>query len=82
MNKIFSAEKNIFYNDETFDLKINKMFLVSGNYHLNVFIHTPGIIRYDEVEEVCHFEVIDDCSEFVKYGNLKLGFVFGNYKWI
>jgi lipopolysaccharide transport system ATP-binding protein len=82
MNKIFSAERDINEGSEFFNLKIKKMFLVSGNYHLNVFIHTPGVERYDEVEEICHFEVIDDCSEFVKYGNLKLGFVLGNYKWL
>ena len=56
--------------------------MVAGNYHLNVFIHIPAVQRYDQIDEVCQFEIIDDASEFVKYGSLKLGFVFGNYEWL
>ena len=81
-NKIFSAEKCIDENLEEYNLKIAKNFLVAGNYHLNVFIHIPAVQRYDQIDEVCQFEIIDDASEFVKYGSLKLGFVFGNYEWL
>ena len=83
LNKIFSAEKSIVYDiDHEFILKIDDNFLVAGNYQLNLFIHTPEVQRYHQVDEVCQFEVIDDASEFVKYGKLNHGFVFGNYKWI
>jgi lipopolysaccharide transport system ATP-binding protein len=83
LNKIFSAEKCITCDSNyEFILKIAAHFLVAGNYQLNLFIHTPAVQRYHQVNEVCQFEVIDDASEFVKYGKLNHGFVFGNYKWI
>ena len=82
-NKIFSAEKDIKYNtSHEYILKIADKFLVAGNYQLNLFIHTPAVQRYDQINEVCQFEVIDDASEFIKYGKLNHGFVFGNYEWL
>jgi len=82
LNKIFSAEKEIEENLQQYNLKIASRFLSAGNYQLRAFIHIPAVERYDEVDEVCQFEVIDNASEFIRYGHLNHGFVFGNYEWI
>jgi lipopolysaccharide transport system ATP-binding protein len=81
-NRIFSSETDIVRDKKEYKLKISKKFLVENNYHLSILIHTPEIIRYDQLDEICQFEVVDNASSFVKYGKLNHGFVFGLYKWI
>jgi len=80
-NKIFSAETAIKKEKKNYKLKILKKFLAAGNYQISMFIHIPAIARYDEVEEICPFLVVDNASEFIKYGNLKLGVVYGQFEW-
>ena len=62
-------------------LKISNRFLASGIYSLSAFIHIPRVTRYDQVDEVCHFEVIDNGSAFLIHGNYNHGVVFGDYEW-
>jgi lipopolysaccharide transport system ATP-binding protein len=79
--KIFSAETAIKKEQKEYNLKIAEKFLVAGNYQISLFIHTPAIARYEQIDEVCQFQVVDDGSDFIKYGDLKLGIVFGQYEW-
>lgn len=62
-------------------LKIDEEFLVRGKYFINAFIHIPRIIRIDEVDEVCSFEVIDGKSSLSIHGSYDYGQVFGKGKW-
>jgi lipopolysaccharide transport system ATP-binding protein len=80
--KIFSAETAIKKEQKEYNLKIAEKFLVAGNYQISLFIHTPAIARYEQIDEVCQFQVVDDGSDFIKYGDLKLGIVYGQYEWI
>jgi len=80
-NRVFSAEKNIIEGQSNYILTIEEKFLTSGRYSLQIFTHVPAVKRYYELEDVCHFEVIDDGSIFIKYGEYKHGSVFGRYTW-
>lgn len=80
-NKIFSAETRIERDRIIYNLKILKSFLAAGNYQMSLFIHTPAINRFDQVDEICQFQVVDNGSDFVKYGDLNLGIVYGLYEW-
>ena len=62
-------------------LKIDAEFLVRGKYFINAFIHIPRILRIDEVDEVCSFEVIDGKSSLSIHGSYDYGQVFGKGKW-
>ena len=80
-NRVFSAEQKIEKNIGKYVLKISNRFLASGIYSLSAFIHIPRVARYDQVDEVCHFEVIDNGSSFLIHGNYNHGLVFGDYEW-
>lgn len=80
-NRVFSAEKKIDKKIDKYVLKISNRFLASGIYSLSAFIHIPRVARYDQVDEVCHFEVIDNGSGFLIHGNYNHGVVFGDYEW-
>jgi lipopolysaccharide transport system ATP-binding protein len=79
--RIFSAEQSIVDGQKRCVLEIEAKFLSNGQYSFHIFIHTPGIARYDELEDVCQFEITDDDSIFLKYHGYDHGKVFGNYKW-
>ncbi|MFZ4679381.1 MAG: Wzt carbohydrate-binding domain-containing protein, partial [Flavobacterium sp.] len=80
-NRVFSAEQKIDKKIDKYVLKISNRFLASGIYSLSAFIHIPRVARYDQVDEVCHFEVIDNGSGFLIHGNYNHGVVFGDYEW-
>lgn len=80
-DRIFSAEKMIDPVQKNYSISIDKKFLTSGRYSIHAFIHVPNIKRYDELEDVCQFEIIDDGSLFIKYGDYNHGRVFGRYTW-
>jgi len=79
--RVFSAEKELIPHENEYQLIIEDSFLSKGQYSLQVFIHIPGIKRYDELEDVCAFEVVDDGSQFIKYGDYNHGSVLGRYTW-
>ncbi|MDP3353168.1 MAG: ABC transporter ATP-binding protein [Flavobacteriaceae bacterium] len=62
-------------------LKIDAEFLVRGRYFINAFIHIPRLMRIDEVDEVCLFEVIDEKSSLSIHGAYDYGQVFGKGIW-
>jgi lipopolysaccharide transport system ATP-binding protein len=55
--------------------------LVRGGYSITAFINQPNIVRFDEVDDVCNFEVIDTGSNMVKHGDYDYGSVFGRGRW-
>jgi lipopolysaccharide transport system ATP-binding protein len=79
--RVFSAECPIDKNKSIYTLTMEKEFLTKGVYTVHAFTHLPGILRFDEVEDVCQFAIIDLGSEFVKHGGYDHGVVFGRYNW-
>jgi lipopolysaccharide transport system ATP-binding protein len=80
--KIFSAEKKILKIDNrTYKLKINSYFLTRGIYSLEAIIYKPAVARYDFVDDVCSFEIIDAGSYFTHLETFDYGCVFGSYSW-
>jgi lipopolysaccharide transport system ATP-binding protein len=63
-------------------LIIETEFLVRGKYFINAFIHIPGLMRIDEVDEVCSFEIMDEKSNLSIHGSYDYGQVFGKGKWL
>jgi lipopolysaccharide transport system ATP-binding protein len=80
MNRVFAAESDIL--EDTMTLRINPEFLVRGKYSIHAFIHIPRNKQEDVVENVCHFEIIDNFSNLSKHDGYDYGSVFGNYEWL
>lgn len=79
-NRIFAAESC--FISESMTLKIHSNFLVRGDYSIHTFIHIPRVKQEDVAENVCHFTIIDNGSQFLKHGGYNYGSVFGNYEWV
>lgn len=80
-NRVFSAEVPLQNDKINYKLFIESQFLSAGAYNITAFIHVPQLLRYDELNNVCHFEVIDTGSQFVIHGNYHHGVVFGKFEW-
>ncbi len=80
-NRVFSAEVVLQTNKDKYHLIIEPRFLSAGSYNITAFIHIPQLLRYDELENVCHFDVIDTGSQFVIHGGYHHGVVFGKFEW-
>jgi lipopolysaccharide transport system ATP-binding protein len=80
MNRVFAAESD--FLEDTMTLRINPEFLVRGKYSIHAFIHIPRNKQEDVVENVCHFEIIDNISNLSKHDGYDYGSVFGNYEWL
>lgn len=80
--RVFSAEIQLNKNSNNLKLQIDNNFLSHGRYNITAFLHIPKLKRFDEVEQVCSFEVVDDNSPFIIHDGYNHGYVYGNYKWI
>jgi lipopolysaccharide transport system ATP-binding protein len=78
--RICSFESELIKTREI-QLIIDKNFLVRGKYFIHAFIHVPLLMRIDEVDEVCSFEIIDEKSNLSIHGSYDYGQVFGKGKW-
>ncbi|MEY3499559.1 MAG: hypothetical protein RL308_1228 [Bacteroidota bacterium] len=77
---VFSSEKQIDCNNMI--LKIDKNFLVRGNYSIQTFIHIPALFQLEALDDICHFTITDISSSFVIHGDYNYGNVFGNCSWL
>jgi len=80
MNRVFAAESE--FLEDTMTLRINPEFLVRGKYSIHAFIHISRNKQEDVVENVCHFEIIDNISNLSKHDGFDYGSVFGNHEWL
>lgn len=80
-NKVFSAEVTLQEKKNHYQLVIEPQFLTSGSYNITAFLHVPQLFRYDTLENVCHFDVVDTGSTFVIHGSYHHGVVFGKFEW-
>ncbi|MBR6979887.1 MAG: ABC transporter ATP-binding protein [Prevotella sp.] len=65
-------------NKEEVRLKVNKNFLVRGDYSLLAYLYLPGSNPYDKLVDICSFSVIDSNSPFSHLDRLDYGLVFPN----
>lgn len=79
LNRVFSAESEGI--KEQMQLRIDKNFLVRGNYSIHAFVHIPKVKQEDVAENVCSFKIIDTGSALFKHGNYDYGQVFGKFVW-
>ncbi|MBF8457268.1 ATP-binding cassette domain-containing protein [Kaistella sp. G5-32] len=80
--KVFSVERNLNTDANVFKLQINRHFLRNGNYSLNLLLHVRKNRIIELIENVCSFEILDDSSPMMGYGEFNHGTVLGNYRWI
>jgi len=82
LNRVFSAESDVIH--EEMSLKIEPYFLTRGTYSIHAIINIPRSQQEQEdvVENVCHFNIIDNKSRMAKHGSYDYGSVFGNFQWI
>lgn len=80
-NRVFSAEVPLEISKNTYQLIIEPQFLSAGSYNITAFIHIPQLFRYDDLENICHFDVIDTGSPFAIHGGYHHGVVFGKFEW-
>lgn len=87
-------DKKIFTTEQSFNnmLSVNKIngeatvkipqhFLLPGDYKMNVAIHIPNLQLFDNVDNVCSFNIVDNGSEFSKYIGVDIGSVFSKCEW-
>ena len=79
-NRIFAAESDIIKSSKV-TLSIAPKSLVRGKYSIHTFIHIPGKIQIDEVEDVCPFKVTDKTSFLHKHSDYDYGSVFADVTW-
>ncbi|MCE3075441.1 ABC transporter ATP-binding protein [Chryseobacterium gwangjuense] len=80
-NRVFSAEVTIKEDKNDYRLVIEPQFLSAGSYNITCFLHIPNLLRYDELQNICHFDVIDTGSQFVIHGGYHHGVVYGKFEW-
>lgn len=80
-NRISSIESDKI-TEEKIKLRIDKNFLVRGDYSINTFIHKPKTEQIDIAEDVCHFSILDNGSPLNIHGSYDYGSVFLSGKWI
>lgn len=80
-NRVFSAETAFIDGKDNYKLVIEPRFLSAGSYSITAFIHIPQLMRYEDLQSVCHFDVIDTGSNFVLHGGYHHGVVYGKYEW-
>lgn len=80
-NRVFSAETPISIDKDNYKLVIEPQFISAGSYNITTFLHVPQLFRYDALENVCHFEVIDTSSPFAIHGGYHHGMVYGKFEW-
>jgi lipopolysaccharide transport system ATP-binding protein len=84
---ILDARKRRLFALETSELKetmsvvIDAKTLVRGSYSITAYINKPNIVRIDEIDDACSFEIIDNGSLMMKHGGFDYGGVFGRGHW-
>lgn len=67
---------------ENLHLRIKDHFLTRGTYTLHMFVNQPNVTRWDELYDICFFEIIDNGSIMQKHGTYNYGNVFGYGDWL
>ncbi len=80
-SRVFAAESNIICENRI-TLKIEKNFLVRGNYSIHTFINKPRTESIDIAEDVCAFTITDNGSPLNIHGTYDYGKVFGRHEWV
>lgn len=61
--------------------KMSANFLMPNDYLVSVGLHIPNVQLFDEHLNALSFQIIDNGSEFYKYGG-DVGYVFAKNEWI
>lgn len=77
---LFTCEKEII-KDEYF-FTIPKNTLVKGFFKINCILYKPGIVQYDNVEQCCEFNVIDNVDYYSHLETFDIGKIYVSQNWL
>jgi lipopolysaccharide transport system ATP-binding protein len=80
-NVIGSSEILLDESQNIYKFQLDNNTLTKGKYKLNCIIYQPAIAQYDNVEECCHFEILDNNPQFAHLETFDIGKVYISNKW-
>lgn len=79
---LFTFEKQLIKDKRIFKLVIPNGTLVKGSYKVNCIIYHPGVAKYDSVNDICEFSIIDNIKEFSHLDKFDIGKVYVPQNWM
>ncbi|WP_289045537.1 ABC transporter ATP-binding protein [uncultured Olleya sp.] len=79
---LFSLEKALKEKEDNYSLVIPKETLVKGSYKINCIIYHPAVVQYDNIEECCGFDVLNNSEEFSHLETFDIGKLYVSPKWL
>lgn len=80
-NVVFSSEFKIPEKDCEIVFSIPPNTLINDKYRLNSIIYQPGVSKYEDIDELCSFEIIDRIEEFAHLQGFDIGSVYIQTEW-
>jgi lipopolysaccharide transport system ATP-binding protein len=85
-NRIFTVEKPVkqFFSDNneaTLKIVFPDPIIASGIYSFLAAIHLPKKEIYDNINDFCAFNILDNGTEYLKYGSNSEGIIYINSIW-
>lgn len=77
---LFTCEKEII-KDKYFFV-VPKNTLVKGFFKINCILYKPGIVQYDNVEQCCEFNVIDNIDSYSHLETFDIGKIYVSQNWL
>ncbi|QXP61675.1 polysaccharide ABC transporter ATP-binding protein [Olleya sp. HaHaR_3_96] len=79
---LFSLEKALKDKDDNYSLVIPKETLVKGSYKINCIIYHPAVAQYDNIEECCGFDILNNSNAFSHLETFNIGKMYVSSKWL
>lgn len=80
-NIVFGTETKLTESSSTYQLTIPKSSLTIGEYVISSIIYQPSVVKFDVVDQLLKFRVIDNIPAFSHLESFDLGNVYINCKW-
>lgn len=78
---VFASENRIIEKNNKFLFIIPPNILINDKYRINSIIYQPGISRYESIDELCSFEIIDRIEAFSHLEGFDIGSVYVKAIW-
>jgi lipopolysaccharide transport system ATP-binding protein len=82
MNQVVaSSETKLIDGKKNYNFSLPENILVKGRYKLNCIIYQPAVTQYDNIQECCHFEILDNNKQFSHLETFDIGKVYIPQNW-
>ena len=79
---IGSTETKLVDEKNKYVFVLPENILVKGRYKLNCIIYQPAVAQYDNVQECCHFEILDNNKQFSHLETFDIGKAYIPQNWV